>query len=78
VALATLKFIPTPSGVSDGTPNFSTTAERLNLRDEKFAIKLDLNTAHFGNWSGYYHFDDANFINPFPEVTLKKCRGSRR
>src|SRR5207253_9906 len=56
------------------TPNvssgeFSTTAEKLNLRDEKFGLKLDLNTAHLGNWSGYYHFDDANFLNPFPAFT---------
>jgi hypothetical protein len=66
VAVATLKFIPTPNGDSNGTPNFSTTAEKLNLRDEKFALKVDVNTAHLGNWSGYYHFDDANFLNPFP------------
>ena len=66
VALATLKFIPTPN-VGSGT--FSTTAEKLNLRDEKFGLKLDLNTAHLGNWSGYYHFDDANFLNPFPAFT---------
>src|SRR5437867_4456354 len=66
VALATLKFIPTPN-VSSG--EFSTTAEKLNLRDEKFGLKLDLNTAHLGNWSGYYHFDDANFLNPFPAFT---------
>ena len=68
VAVNTLKFIPTPTGDSGGTPNFSTTAEKLNLRDEKFGLKVDLNTAHLGNWSAYYHFDDANFLNPFPAI----------
>ncbi len=66
VPVATLKFIPLPNS---GSSQFSTTAEKLNLRDEKFALKLDLNTAHFGNWSGYYHFDDANFLNPYPAFT---------
>ena len=75
VAVKTLKFIPPPTGDSGGTPNFSTTAEKLNLRDEKFGMKLDLNTAHLGNWSGYYHFDDANFLNPLPEVFASKVPG---
>src|SRR5207245_11211319 len=30
---------------------------------------LDLNTAHLGNWSGYYRFAYANFLNPFPAFT---------
>src|SRR5262249_49624340 len=69
VALATLQFIPTPTGSSGGTPTFSTTAEKLNLRDEKFAFRLDLNTGHLGTWSGYYHWDDANFLSPYPAFT---------
>jgi len=72
VALATLKFIPTPNV---GSGSFSTTAEKLNLRDEKFGLRLDLNTAHLGNWSGYYHFDDANFLNPFHEFDASKVPG---
>jgi hypothetical protein len=62
VATATLKFLPDPNA---GGTAFSTTAEKLNLRDEKFALRVDYNTGHFGNWSGYYHFDDTNFLNPF-------------
>jgi hypothetical protein len=75
VAVKTLQFIPTPNGNSDGTPNFSSTAEKLNLRDEKFALKVDLNTAHLGNWSGYYHFDDANFLSPFPALDFSNSPG---
>jgi len=75
VAVKTLKFIPTPTGDAGGTPNFTTTAEKLNLRDEKFAMKVDLSTKHFGNWSGYYHFDDANFLNPFPAIDFSNSPG---
>ena len=66
VAVATLKFLPDPNG---GGNTFSTTAEKLNLRDEKFGLRVDFNTGHFGNWSGYYHFDDANYLNPYPAFT---------
>jgi Carboxypeptidase regulatory-like domain/TonB dependent receptor len=61
VAVATLKFLPDPNAGN----TFSTTAEKLNLRDEKFGLRVDYNTGHFGTWSGYYHFDDANYLNPF-------------
>jgi hypothetical protein len=67
VAVKTLKFIPTPNGVTDGTPNFSTTAEKTDVKDDKFGIKIDLNK--FGNWSFYYHFDDSSFLNPYPAFT---------
>lgn len=67
VAVKTLQFIPTPNGVTDGTPNFSTSAEKSNVKDDKFGIKIDLNK--FGNWSFYYHFDDSSFLNPYPAFT---------
>lgn len=75
VAVATLKFIPTPTGDSNGTPNFSTTAEKLNLRDDKFGLKVDFNTKRYGTWSGYYHFDDANFLNPYPAPDFSNSPG---
>jgi hypothetical protein len=67
VAVKTLKFIPTPNGVSNGTPNFSTTAEKTNVHDDKFGVKIDLNK--FGNWSFYYHYDDSSYLNPYPAFT---------
>ncbi len=67
VAVKTLKFIPTPTGNSGGSPNFSTTAEKTNVKDDKFAIKIDVNK--FGNWSFYWHFDDSSFLNPYPAFT---------
>jgi hypothetical protein len=70
VAKATLKFIPTPTGtLASGQPFFSSAAEKSNLVDEKFGIKIDLNTAHVGTWSFYYHFDDARYLSPYPAFT---------
>ena len=68
VAVATLKFLPTPTGVADtGHPFFSTNGFNSNLRDDKFGLKVDFTRA--GNWSFYYHFDDANFLSPYPAFT---------
>jgi hypothetical protein len=67
VAVKTLKFIPNPNGDANGTPNFSTTAEKTNVKDDKFAIKIDFNK--LGNWSFYYHFDDSSYLNPYPAFT---------
>ena len=65
VAVKTLTFIPTPTGATAGQPFFSSAAEKSNLRDEKFGLKVDLNTGHGGTLSAYYHFDDANFLSPY-------------
>lgn len=68
-SIKTLRFIPTPNGTSQGVPTFASAVEKANLRDEKFGIKVDLNTGHGGTLSGYYHFDDANYLNPYPAFT---------
>lgn len=65
VAMKTLQFFPGPTGSSQGQPFFSTSAFKSNLRDEKFGIKVDLNTGHGGTVSAYYHWDDANFLEPY-------------
>ncbi len=67
VAVKTLKFVPTPNGNTGGAPDFSTTAENTNVKDDKFAIKIDVNK--FGSWSFYWHFDDSAFLNPYPAFT---------
>ena len=69
VALATLKFFPDPVGNSGGTPFFSTTSEKESVRDDKIGERVDLHTERTGDWSFYYHFDDANVLNPFPAFT---------
>ncbi len=69
VSQKTLQFLPVPTGQDSetGHPFFSTVAQNSVLRDDKFGIKVDFN--HFGNWSFYYHFDDANFLDPYPAFT---------
>jgi hypothetical protein len=70
VAKATLKFIPLPTGVlSNGQPFFSSATEKSNVRDDKFGLKIDVNTGHSGSLSFYYHFDDASYLNPYPAFT---------
>ena len=64
-ALKTLQFIPTPTGTSAGQPFFSSSAYKSIVHDEKFGIKVDLNTGHGGTLSGYYHWDDANYEAPY-------------
>jgi hypothetical protein len=66
VAVKTLGFIPTPIGTSGGTPFFSSSAEKRTVRDDKLGARIDFNTERTGNWSVYYHFDDARVLNPYP------------
>ena len=64
-ALGTLKFISVPTGTAAGAPFFSSTAYKGTVRDDKWASRIDLNTQRTGNWSVYYHFDDASVVNPY-------------
>ncbi|MGI8960665.1 MAG: carboxypeptidase regulatory-like domain-containing protein [Bryobacteraceae bacterium] len=70
VAKATLKFIPTPVGSVGGTPYFSTSSEKQKLRDDKFGTRVTLDTKKTGDWSFYYHFDDALFVDPFAQENV--------
>ena len=65
VAVKTLQFVPAPTGNSQGAPFFSTSAYKSNVIDEKFGIRVDLNTGHGGTLTGYYHWDDASYLNPY-------------
>jgi hypothetical protein len=64
-ATGTLQFIPTATLTAGGVPYFSSSAYKGTLRDDKLGAKIDLNTAHWGTWSAYYHFDDTNVLNPY-------------
>lgn len=65
VAVKTLQFVPTPTGTNGGQPFFSSSAYKSNLRDDKYGLKVDLTTGHGGTLSGYYTWDDANFLSPY-------------
>ncbi len=61
-----LKFIPAPvASLSSGTPFFSSAAFPATTRDDKFAPRIDFVNKLTGDWSFYYHFDDASVINPY-------------
>jgi hypothetical protein len=76
VAKATLKFIAAPTGSINGTPYFSSSSEKQNLRDDKFGERITLNTKRTGDWSFYYHFDDDSLLNPYPNANLPGFPGA--
>jgi hypothetical protein len=67
-AKGTLQFIPTAVGSLAGTPFFSSSANKSTVRDDKGAIRIDLNTHRTGSWSAYYHMDDASVVTPYPAM----------
>ena len=70
-ALGTLQFIPTATGTTAaGTPFYSTSADKSAVRDDKFAERIDFYNQKTGNWSAYYHFDDATNVNPYASGNL--------
>jgi hypothetical protein len=61
-ARSLLPFIPKPT---QGGNTFSTSAYNQNLRDDKGAVKIDVNT-RLGAFSAYYFSDDYRMDNPYP------------
>jgi len=65
----TLQYFPLPIGTLGGTPFFSSSANKSTVRDDKGAIRIDLNTQRMGSWSAYYHADDAGVITAYPALS---------
>jgi hypothetical protein len=55
------KYVPLPDV---GTSQFLTISQVATVRDDKIGERLDFVTKRFGNWYGYYHFDDTTNFNP--------------
>ncbi len=70
VAVPTLKFIPNAIGATQGTPFFSTSANKRTVRDDKFGARIDLNTQKRGGWRFYYHLDDSQVGQPYPSANV--------
>jgi hypothetical protein len=66
-AVGTMKSIPLPNVGGD---LFSSAGTNLRTVDDKMGQRVDFNSRRFGNWSGYYHFDDATVTNPLGENNL--------
>jgi len=58
-AVAILPYIP----IGDGNGNFADASQRNNIKDNKFGQRVDFLNKMTGDWSFYYHFDDANNFN---------------
>jgi hypothetical protein len=58
-ATAFLAFIPSPTLPGD-TNNYSDNSQRNIPNDNKFGERVDFNNQKTGNWSWYYHLDNAN------------------
>ena len=61
-AKALLPYIPKPN---IGANSFGTSSYEQNVRDDKGALRLDLDT-HVGHLSIYGFMDDYNLLNPYP------------
>ncbi|HXT77552.1 MAG TPA: carboxypeptidase regulatory-like domain-containing protein [Candidatus Eisenbacteria bacterium] len=67
-----LPFIPAPTSAGD-TNNYSNNSQRNIANDNKFGERVDFNNQKTGNWSWYYHLDNANLnsaisLNQFSQV----------
>jgi len=60
-------ILPAASGSigSGGTGVFSTTADKINLTDNKFSGRVDANSGFAGLLTAYYYFDRYNRIDPY-------------
>ena len=62
-ALALLQYLPAPNS---GPDQFSTSAYRQTVRDDKTSGRIDANVGQWGQLSAYYFFDDYRLDNPYP------------
>jgi hypothetical protein len=77
-----LPYIPLPTlpGISN---NYSDNSQRSTTNDDKYGERVDFNNQKTGNWSWYYHIDDATVDNAlagfasvpgFPTVTPSRAQ----
>jgi Carboxypeptidase regulatory-like domain len=61
-----LPFIQPSNGVDavSGLPTFTTNSGAIDLNDNKFSVRGDINS-RFGLLTGYYYFDKFNRIDPY-------------
>ena len=62
-----LPYILPANGAIDpntGTGRYSTSSQKINLKDNKFSGRLDGNSG-FGSLSAYYYFDKFDRVDPF-------------
>jgi TonB dependent receptor-like, beta-barrel len=77
-AVGILPYMPLPDPT---TGFFADSSQKLRIQDDKIGQRVDFNNQKTGNWSFYYHFDDANNLNPlnasvpgFSSVTTSRAQ----
>ena len=77
-----LSYIPTPTS-SAATLNYSNNSQRSSVTDNKFGERVDFNNQKTGNWSWYYHLDNATVdsalagfatVPGFPTITPSRAQ----
>ena len=64
------KFIPLPTGVTGSGQPFFSSSLLQTTNDGKFAPRIDFGNQRTGNWSFYYHYDDASLVNPLQDGSV--------
>ena len=75
-----LAYIPAPTLPGDAN-NYSDNSQRNIANDNKFGERVDFNNQKTGNWSWYYHLDNANVSSANVNQgtgALPLCRASQR
>jgi hypothetical protein len=81
-AVNILPYIPAPTN-SDLTQNYSNNSQKNIANDNKFGERIDFNNQTTGNWSWYYHLDNAlvdsalagfSQVPGFPTVTPSRAQ----
>jgi hypothetical protein len=77
-----LSYIPTPTS-SASSLNYSNNSQRSSVTDNKFGERVDFNNQRTGNWSWYYHIDNATVdsalagfatVPGFPTITPSRAQ----
>jgi hypothetical protein len=68
-SIGTMPFIPV-GNINPNTGLFADAGQKNVIEDDKAAQRVDFNNEMTGNWSWYYHFDDANALNALPNASV--------
>jgi hypothetical protein len=67
---AILPYIPRPTNPVATTLNYSNNSQKNSVTDNKAALRVDFNNQKTGNWSWYYHYDDATALAALPAANV--------
>ncbi len=76
VSKNTLGLIPAATGFQGTSPFFSSSSEKRRVNDDKTGHRINLATQKYGDWAGYYHYDDSSLYNPYAGANLPGFAGN--